>query len=61
VLRSLYFAVALGTTTATASAAKTPDIFLDQGWSQEIRELFYFTPQGSRMIPYQRVDEFGPS
>src|SRR3954465_3959962 len=26
--------------------------FLDQGWSKETRELFYFTPQGSRMIPY---------
>jgi hypothetical protein len=26
--------------------------FLDQGWSGETRELFYFTPQGSRIIPY---------
>lgn len=26
--------------------------YLDQGWSEEIRNLFYFTPQGSRMIPY---------
>jgi hypothetical protein len=26
--------------------------YLDQGWSKEIRELFYFTPQGSRIIPY---------
>jgi mono/diheme cytochrome c family protein len=25
---------------------------LDQGWSKELRELFYFTPQGSRLIPY---------
>jgi len=25
---------------------------LDQGWSREVRELFYFTPQGSRLIPY---------
>ncbi len=51
-LRSLYFAVVLGTATATASAANATDIFLDQGWSKELRELFYFTPQGSRMIPY---------
>jgi mono/diheme cytochrome c family protein len=26
--------------------------FPDQGWTQETRNLFYFTPQGSRMIPY---------
>ncbi len=26
--------------------------FLDQGWSQELREAYYFTPQGSRMMPY---------
>ncbi|HNJ90889.1 MAG TPA: di-heme-cytochrome C peroxidase [Nitrosomonas sp.] len=25
---------------------------LDQGWSQEIRQLFWFTSQGSRIIPY---------
>jgi mono/diheme cytochrome c family protein len=24
----------------------------DQGWGDETRQLFYFTPQGSRMIPY---------
>jgi mono/diheme cytochrome c family protein len=24
----------------------------DQGWTHEIRQLFYFTPQGSRLIPY---------
>ena len=27
-------------------------VYLDQGWSSELRELFYFTPQGSRMMPY---------
>lgn len=25
---------------------------LDQNWSPELRELFYYTPQGSRLIPY---------
>lgn len=25
--------------------------FLEQGWSKETRELYYYTPQGSRMIP----------
>ena len=35
-----------------AVAADGPVTFLDQGWSEEIRELFYFTPQGSRIIPY---------
>jgi hypothetical protein len=25
---------------------------LDQGWSKEVRELYYFTPQGSRLIRY---------
>lgn len=27
-------------------------IYLDQGWSEEIRERYYFTPQGSRVMPY---------
>jgi mono/diheme cytochrome c family protein len=26
-------------------------VYLDQGWSPELREQFYFTPQGSRMMP----------
>lgn len=26
-------------------------VYLDQGWSEELREMFYFTPQGSRMMP----------
>ncbi len=29
-----------------------PRVELDQGWSQEIRQLFWFTSQGSRIIPY---------
>src|SRR4028119_1177899 len=27
-------------------------IYLDQGWSPERRSEFYYTPQGSRLIPY---------
>ena len=26
--------------------------YLDQGWTPELRELFYFTPQGSHLMPY---------
>ncbi|MDB5389420.1 MAG: Cytochrome c, partial [Planctomycetaceae bacterium] len=33
------------------SAAKT--VYLDQGWSPEEREAFYYTAQGSELIPYQ--------
>src|SRR5437773_11526102 len=25
---------------------------LDQGWSEEIRQMFYTSPQGSRLMPY---------
>ncbi len=41
-------------------------VLLDQGWDVEMRERFYFTPQGSRMIPYswfkalERADGGGP-
>jgi len=41
----------LSADTTKADTTKTVT-FLDQGWSKETRELFYFTPQGSRMIPY---------
>lgn len=37
---------------AAAWAQSSPVKFLDQGWSKETRELYYFTPQGSRMIPF---------
>ena len=26
---------------------------LDQGWSEEMQDLFWFTPQGSHLIPYE--------
>lgn len=27
-------------------------VYLDQNWTPELREQFYFTPQGSRLMPY---------
>ena len=26
--------------------------FLEQGWSEEVQQLFWFTSQGSQIIPY---------
>lgn len=53
--RALVPAAMFGIATAMVApgmpAAEMPTV-LEQGWSREIRELFYFTPQGSRMIPY---------
>ncbi len=43
--------IAIALAAPFAAIAQTPS-FLDQGWSKDTRELFYFTPQGSRMIPY---------
>src|SRR6185312_8512341 len=54
-MRRLGFAIVFGATatlTATMATAADSPTFLDQGWSKEIRELFYYTPQGSRIIPY---------
>lgn len=34
-----------------AATAGTPMV-LDQGWSAEMRDMYYFTPQGSRLMPY---------
>ena len=28
-------------------------IYLEQGWNDRLRELFYYTPQGSHLIPYR--------
>lgn len=41
-----YFAI------VPVDGAIQPRVELDQGWSQEIRQLFWFTSQGSRIIPY---------
>lgn len=46
--------VALGATLILAEQAEgqSPQVtLLDQGWPADIREAFYFTPQGSRLIP----------
>jgi mono/diheme cytochrome c family protein len=53
-MRRRLLLVLAGATVLAASFAKAKDLpnQLDQGWSTDIRELFYFTPQGSRMIPY---------
>ncbi len=53
-MRRRLLLVLAGATVLGASFANATDLpnQLDQGWSKEIRELFYFTPQGSRMIPY---------
>jgi hypothetical protein len=41
------------------SSAATPEpeeggapLSLDQGWSDDLRDAFYFTPQGSHLVPY---------
>src|ERR671912_2607275 len=34
------------------SREATSIIYLDQGWSPERRSEFYYTPQGSRLLPY---------
>jgi len=49
---SIALGLAAALTAFSVRADQPPVTFLDQGWSKEIRELFYFTPQGSRMIPY---------
>lgn len=36
---------------AAAETSAPPLLNLDQGWSDDLRERFYFTPQGSHMIP----------
>ena len=50
---AIVLAASVGFSVSAATGADTAPVqFLDQGWSKEIRELFYFSPQGSRMIPY---------
>lgn len=34
-----------------AGTATPEPVFLDQGWTDDLREQYYFTPQGSHMIP----------
>lgn len=40
-----------GAEPATGSVAK-PVIYIEQGWSDEDRQRFYYTTQGSQLIPY---------
>ena len=40
---------ALAGVVATPAVAETT--YLDQGWGPQLRELFYYTPQGSRLAP----------
>jgi hypothetical protein len=40
-------------TSQTTNISLKQITYLDQGWSPEIRELFYFTPQGSQLMPYK--------
>src|SRR5262245_39871244 len=48
--------LALASTGAAAIAAQPqatkPPVYLDQGWSAETRQEFYYTTQGSQLIPY---------
>ena len=50
----------------SVSAAAESMITLDQGWNSKLREEFYYTPQGSRLIPYdwfvalERADDNTP-
>lgn len=37
---------------ATGGKAAARVVHLDQGWSAERREEFYYTPQGSQLLPY---------
>jgi hypothetical protein len=43
-------AVAVLASICSASAQNV--IYLEQNWSPQLREQFYYTPQGSRLIPY---------
>jgi len=36
----------------TSNTVSGPPVFLDQGWSGDVRAAFYQTTQGSRMLPY---------
>ena len=52
-LRSLP-ALAILAVAAVGSAGRADDVvYLDQRWTPQLREQFYFTPQGSRLIPYE--------
>lgn len=44
---------AKGVSRPRAAIADDPTIYLDQGWNEADRSRFYYTSQGSRMVPYR--------
>jgi hypothetical protein len=48
----LVLACAAGGGRPAWGAPESEVIHLEQGWSAEVRDQFYFTPQGSRLMPY---------
>jgi len=56
IMASLSFAYSLmhlGSVRAAAAQAATDQvIYLDQGWSKEVREGFYHISQGTTVMPY---------
>src|SRR4051812_10602356 len=52
---SFSYASAVGLLLSEPAAAQStgrPVVYLDQGWSQADREMYYQTPQGSSVIDY---------
>lgn len=47
------FTTSLLLASTITSAAFGQEIYLNQGWNDDEREEFYFTPQGSQLIPYR--------
>lgn len=52
VLMSLVAAATYAMVAASAAEEDDRTIDLGQGWSEAVRQQFYFTPQGSRLVPY---------
>lgn len=49
----LYLLAALGVALPASSQSSAEKVqYLQQGWTDQVREWFYYTPQGSHMIPY---------
>ncbi len=45
-------AVAAGTSSPVQGGSEKPVPLVDQGWDENLRNKYYYTPQGSRMMPY---------
>ena len=50
--RFIFLILVLGNVAIVNAATKDDVIYLEQGWDSAMREKFYFTGQGSRMMPY---------